>query len=298
MTAFRSGLAIAIASSLLACATSRRHAMPPPARESRVGAPEKSAGPAPGSVPPPRSAPARGDPDVVRAVDAASSQVGRRTIVLDGVDYGSGCTSLVRAAFARAGHPLPPAVQDAGAVHALAAERGALTASRRPLPGDLVFLADQPGGPPEHVGIVARAEPDGTALVLHRVSRGVLRVRVNLAYPSQPIDPVTGKHINDTLVVRAHAVTAGSLVVGVSDLLRREGAATAGPPGPLVADQRPQGPVEVGDAPPRAPPASGERRAPEARLSALRQSPPVARAPARPARAAGLQGPQRPGQQR
>ena len=219
MTALRSGLAVALAFALLGCATSdarlpwaRRHAMPPPARESRAGAPEESAGPAPGRAP---------DAKVVQAVEAASSLVGRRAIVLDGVDYGPGCAALVRAAFARAGHPLPPEVRDAEAVHALADRRGALTASRRPARGDLVFLADRPGGPPVHVGLVARAEPDGTSLVVYRVARGVQRVRMNLAHPARPTDPATGRHINDTLVVRARAVPAGSLVVGVSDLLRR-----------------------------------------------------------------------------
>jgi hypothetical protein len=228
MTAFRSGLAIAFASSLLGCATgapwTRRHAMPPPARESRVGAPEKSADPAPGSdrpLPAQSAASTRGDDDVARAVEAAASLVGRRTIVLDGVDYGSGCAALVRAAFARAGHPLPPDARDAAAVHALASRRGTLDLWRRPTAGDLVFLADRPGGPPAHVGLVAHADPDGTALVLYRVARGVLRVRMNLAYPGRPTDPATGKHINDTLVVRAHGVSAGSLVIGVSDLLRR-----------------------------------------------------------------------------
>jgi hypothetical protein len=44
---------------------------------------------------------------------------------------------------------------------------------------------------------------------------------VNLAYPARPTDPATGKRINDTLVVKSRAVPAGSLVVGVSDLLRR-----------------------------------------------------------------------------
>jgi hypothetical protein len=71
------------------------------------------------------------------------------------------------------------------------------------------------------VGIVGRSDPDGTALVLHRVARGVLRVRMNLAYPSRPTDPATGKHINDTLMVDARGLTAGSLVVGFSDLIRR-----------------------------------------------------------------------------
>ncbi len=221
MTAPRSGLAVALAFALLGCATSdtrlpwaRRHAMPPPARENRAGAPEESAGPAPGPAP-------EGDAKVVRAVEAASSLVGRSAIVLDGVDYGPDCTAVVRAAFARVGHPLPPEVRDAEALHAFADRRGALTASRRPARGDLVFLADRPGGLPAHVGLVVRAEPDGTALVLYRVTRGVLRVRMNLAHPAQPTDPATGKHINDTLVVKARALPAGSLVVGVSDLLRR-----------------------------------------------------------------------------
>jgi cell wall-associated NlpC family hydrolase len=227
MTGFRTGHAIALASSLLACASGapgmRRHFMPPPARESRVGASERSAGPAPGYealASASRPAPRPGDGDVARAIEAASSLVGRRTIVLDGVDYGSSCTALVRAAFAHAGHPLPPTARDAASVFTYAREHGALTRSRQPSAGDLVFLADRPGGPPEHVGIVARADPDGTALVLHRVARGVLHVRMNLAYPSRPTDPATGKHINDTLIVNAHGVTAGSLVVGVSDLLR------------------------------------------------------------------------------
>jgi NlpC/P60 family len=214
MTAPRIGLAVALALEI-ACATGPlrpyRHVLPPPARESRAGAPERSAGPAPGSV----------EPEVTRAVEAASSMVGRRTIVLGGVDYGPGCAALVRAAFASAGHPLPPTATSAAALHALAGQRGAITRSVRPAAGDIVFLADRPGGPPTHVGLVARAEPDGTIFMLHRVARGVLRVRVNLAYPERPTDPATGKHINDTLVVNARAVPAGSLVVGVSDLLRR-----------------------------------------------------------------------------
>jgi cell wall-associated NlpC family hydrolase len=216
MKAFRSGLAVALV--LLGCATRStrtRHAtLPPPALQSRAGAPEKSAGPAPGSS-------THELPEVARAVEAASALVGQRAIVIDGVDYGPGCAALVRAAFARAGRPLPPEVLDARSVLALADRRGAMSTTRRPRPGDLVFLSDRPGGPAAHVALVARAEPDGTALVLHRVARGVRRVRLNLAYPERPTDPATGKHINDMLIVQARPLPAGSLVVGVSDLLRR-----------------------------------------------------------------------------
>ncbi len=191
----------------------RQSTLTSPARQSRAGVSTGGAGPVPGVVP-------YVPPAVARAIDTASSLVGRRTVVLDGVDYGSDCAALVRAAFASAGHPLPPDARDAPAVYALAARRGALSASRRPRPGDLLFLSDRPAGPPAHVGIVVRSEPDGTVVLVQRVARGVLRVRVNLAYPEQPTDPSTGKHINDTLVVGTRAVPAGSLVVGVSDMLR------------------------------------------------------------------------------
>ena len=215
MTALRSGLAVALA--LLGCATGsarqRSSTMSPPAHQSRAGASERSAGPAPVTAAP--------SPEIARAVEAASSLVGRRTIVLDGVDYGPGCAALVRAAFARAGHPLPPDARDAREVLAFASERGALTRTRRPTVGDLVFLSDRPGGPAAHVGLVSRSDPDGTFIVLHRVARGVLRVRMNLAYPERPTDPGTGRHVNDMLVIGNHALPAGSLVVGVSDLLRR-----------------------------------------------------------------------------
>jgi len=80
-------------------------------------------------------------------------------------------------------------------------------------------VSDRPGGPPAHVGLVSRVEPDGTALVLHRVARGVRRLRVNLGYPARVADPATGKRLNDTLVVGSAAQPAGSLVVAIATLL-------------------------------------------------------------------------------
>jgi cell wall-associated NlpC family hydrolase len=190
---------------------------PPPASEPRAGAPPSgSAGP--GSTLPRR--PALLGKDAQAAVDTASSLVGRRSVVVAGVDYGPGCAALVRAALERAGHPVPAGVTDAPGLHALAEGRGALRPGRRIQPGDVVFLADRPGGPPAHAGLVARADPDGTAVVIHRVARGVLRLRVNLAWPQRTNDPATGRLINDTLYVGQEPLPAGSLVVGVADLLR------------------------------------------------------------------------------
>jgi cell wall-associated NlpC family hydrolase len=139
---------------------------------------------------------------------------------VDGVDYGPGCTALVRASLHRAGHSLPADVKDARRLYALAEQRGALRSGRRLQPGDVLFLSDRPGGAPIHAGLVARADPDGTAMVLHRVARGVARLRVNLAWPQRTNDPSTGRLVNDTLYVGKAPVPAGSLVVGAADLLR------------------------------------------------------------------------------
>lgn len=196
-----------------------RHPLPPPpASESRAGAPSPG-GVGPVSALPRRSAPAPGR-DAQAAIDTVSSLVGRRSVVVGGVDYGPGCTALVRAALDRAGHPVPADVTDAPRLHALAERRGALRPGRRIQPGDVVFLADRPGGRPAHAGLVARADPDGTAVLVHRVARGVMRLRVNLAWPQRTNDPATGRLINDTLYVGKDGIPAGSLVVGVADLLR------------------------------------------------------------------------------
>jgi hypothetical protein len=153
------------------------------------------------------------------AVDAAQSLVGQRAVVVDGRDYGPGCTALVRAAFDHAGKPLPADARTASALLEMARVRGALRTGIRCSPGDVVFLADSPGGTAAHVGIVARVEPDGTAVVVHRLARGVVRMRVNLGYPARVSDPATGKRLNDTLLVGKSTTPAGSLVVGVAGLL-------------------------------------------------------------------------------
>jgi hypothetical protein len=158
-------------------------------------------------------------PPVATAIDVASNLVGKRAIIVKGVDYGKSCGALVRAALDRAGRPLPDGIWDAGSIHALASSRNALRSGIRPSPGDVVFLADRPGGAPVHVGLVSRVEPDGTAVALHRVARGVMRLRFNLAYPSKAKDPQTGKMINDMLLVGREAKAAGSLVVGLASLL-------------------------------------------------------------------------------
>jgi len=209
-------LAAALVAAGCSGAMASRRPLPPPPAENRAGASlAGSAGPV--------SPAARRSPDGQEgrlAVETASALVGRRGVVVGGVDYGPGCAALVRAALDRAGHPVPADVRDAAQLHDLAQRRGALRAGRRLLPGDVIFLADRPGGRPVHAGLVARAEPDGTAVVVHRVARGVMRLRVNLAWPQRTNDPATGRLVNDTLYVGREPVPAGSLVVGAADLLR------------------------------------------------------------------------------
>ncbi len=222
----------------IACArgthAQRRDRMPPPAPATRAGTREPGVGPVPGSPAPDAIPPERRTPEPVaarpvqarrpphdqavrRAIETASALVGQREIVVEGVRFGDGCAALVRAAFAGAGAPLPDAALDARALHAFARDRAPLRRGG-PVAGDLVFLADRPGGPPEHVGLVESVTSDGTALVLHRTDHGVLRVRVNGAHPWQ-VKGDAGRARNDVLVVGAGRIPAGRLLVAYATVL-------------------------------------------------------------------------------
>jgi hypothetical protein len=150
-------------------------------------------------------------------VDAARGLVGRRDIVVDGVRYGDDCAALVRAAFEEAGRPIPADVSDVRRLHDLARREGALRRGK-PRAGDLVFLADRPGGLPEHVGLVEQVSAAGTATVLHRTARGVSRLRVNVGQPWKARAD-DGRILNDVLVVGGGRVPVGRLVVAFASLL-------------------------------------------------------------------------------
>jgi len=213
--------AFAFAFLMGACAGGSRAArgspLPPPAAESRAGTRQPGAGPAPVSAArPPQARRMPRELAVRRAVDTAAALVGSKEIVVAGVRYGDACASLVRAALAEAGAGVPDGA-DAAALLALARERGPVRRFR-PAAGDLVFLADRPGGPAEHVGLVESVSADGTALVLHHTERGVARLRVTAGQPWKARTG-TGKALNDVLLVGAGRVTAGRLLVGYATLL-------------------------------------------------------------------------------
>jgi cell wall-associated NlpC family hydrolase len=222
-------LLVALALAASGCAggshAARGKTLPPPAPD-RAGARDPGAGPdtgsrqtAAGAAKPARDRRARALPHdlaVRRALDAASGLVGARDIVISGIAYGDGCAALVRAALDAAGVPSPPDAA-AAALLADARARGALRRGR-PAAGDVVFLAERPGGPAEHVGLVQSVGDGGTALVLHRTERGVRRLRLTGAQPWKARGE-SGRILNDVLVVGAGRVTAGRLLVGYATFL-------------------------------------------------------------------------------
>ncbi len=195
--------------------TARDNPLPPPA-QGRAGTRDPGAGPAPGSDPL-RPRPATREAAVRRAVETAFGLLGAREITVGGVRHGDDCAALVRAAYAEAGAPLPDAPGDAPALLEVARARGALRRSR-PAAGDLVFLADRPGGPAEHVGLVESVSGDGAARVLHLTERGVARLRVDVGR-AWKVRSDAGRIVNDVLVVGGGRLPAGRLVVGFATLL-------------------------------------------------------------------------------
>lgn len=209
----------ALALLLTACAAPTRSArpeLPPPAREFRAGARDPGAGSVPPSPPPGDVRPLR-EAALRAAIATARGLVGQREIVVGSDRYGDDCSALVRASLAKAGAPLPQGARTAAALHAIARERGLLRRGA-PLPGDVIFLSDRPGGVAAHVGIVEAVTEDGTALVLHRTGRGVSRLRVNASHP-WTLKGDKGRMLNDPLLTGAGRVPAGRLFVAWASMV-------------------------------------------------------------------------------
>ncbi len=144
------------------------------------------------------------------AVAEAQRLVGQRRVEVNGKRYGDDCTGLVRAVFEPLGVDLlsraAPGDNGVTAMWRFAGEHGRVFQGGRPLPGDLVFFKDtydlnRDGHVNDgltHVGLVEDVEADGTVVVIHRVARGVVRYRMNLAAPTQARGP-DGKRLNDWL---------------------------------------------------------------------------------------------------
>nr|WCO03966.1 C40 family peptidase [Cystobacter sp.] len=142
---------------------------------------------------------------------AARGLVGSSKVKLSGRTWPDDCTGFVEAVYAKAGISFRGSnvARDNGvtAMYRYARTHGRVYTRGRPKPGDLVFFREtydqnrdgRRNDGLTHVGVVDEVERDGTVVVIHRVKRGVVRYRMNLAKPSLRRDPRTGEVLNDML---------------------------------------------------------------------------------------------------
>ncbi|MFO0599446.1 MAG: hypothetical protein U0228_29340 [Myxococcaceae bacterium] len=162
------------------------------------------------AAPPPLLAPGSRD----SALSAARSLVGHTRLVVNGKRFGDDCTGFVRATFEPLGLSLmsdaQPGDNGVTAMWRYASRHGRIFEGGRPVPGDLVFFKEtydlnRDGVTNDgltHIGVVDDVEADGTVVVMHRVARGVVRYRMNLAQPTRRTD-AGGHKLNDWLRTEA-----------------------------------------------------------------------------------------------
>jgi len=175
----------------------------------------------------------------------ARSLVGQTQLTVKGRKYQSDCIGLVLAAYA----PVGISFQGAGkagdngvtTLYRYAQTHGRVFTSGRPVPGDVVFFREtydqnrdgRRNDGLTHVGVVDAVDEAGTVTVIHRVRRGVVRYRMNLARKNVARDPKTGAVLNDVLRPPGPGlkqVLTGQLFVAYGSLLP--------PPGPTAVAQR------------------------------------------------------------
>jgi hypothetical protein len=204
-------LALAVGGLSTACATGA----PTGARPFLTEGYEPFARPAAPRTPPPMDEPA-GPALVVApgardsAVVAAQRLVGKQQVVVNGKQFGDDCTGLVRGVYSQVGVDLmsagEPGDNGVTAIWRFAARHGRIYTGGLPVAGDLVFFREtydlnrdgRDNDGLTHVGLVEGVEADGTVTVIHRVARGVVRYRMNLAFRDSSTSP-SGRKVNDWL---------------------------------------------------------------------------------------------------
>ena len=141
----------------------------------------------------------------------ARSLLGQASVKWPGQRFPDDCSGLVLGVYASVGVPLTglarPGDNGVTAVWRWTSARGRLFRTGRPDPGDLVFFhdtydRDRDGKLDDgltHVALVESVQPDGTVSIIHRVSRGVMRYRMNVDHPTLRTDPGSGRVLNDWL---------------------------------------------------------------------------------------------------
>lgn len=145
------------------------------------------------------------------AVAMARGLVGKRKIAIGGRKYRNDCTGLVVGVYRELGLDLLSKAEagDNGvtAIYRFAQQHGRVYHGGWPVAGDLVFFKEtydrnrdgRVNDGLTHVGLVDEVHPDGTVTVIHRVSRGVVRYRMNLLHRDKRADPESGRIWNDWL---------------------------------------------------------------------------------------------------
>ncbi|ATB33240.1 CHAP domain-containing protein [Melittangium boletus] len=206
----------------------------PPAAPRPIPSGSESEEPSPADDPPASLSGSRDD-----VLAAARKLVGSKQVRVDGKTWPSDCTGFVEAVYGKAGVSFRGAAKagDNGvtAFYRYAQAQGRVFTKGKPRPGDLVFFRETYDRNKDgrrndgltHVGLVDEVARDGTVVVIHRVSRGVVRYRMNLARPSVRKDPRTGVVLNDMLRVpkgKKMPVLTGQLFAAYGSVLPEPGA--------------------------------------------------------------------------
>jgi peptidoglycan DL-endopeptidase CwlO len=165
----------------------------------------------PGTEPPaaPEPLEPRGAIAIDRVLAASRGLVGATRVEVDGVAFRFDCSGFVRGVFSTVGLDLLelsselPGANGVALIHTWVARHGENHARASPSPGDIVYFDDtydrnrdgRLGDVLTHVGVVDGVEDDGTVLVIHHSSRGIVRDPMNVARPDERTDE-RGRTIN------------------------------------------------------------------------------------------------------
>ncbi|HZH04378.1 MAG TPA: CHAP domain-containing protein [Myxococcaceae bacterium] len=172
-----------------------------------------------------------------RAVRLARSALGGKRVRFNGQSYPSDCTGFIAGVYDQLGAKLLSEGRrgDNGvtAIYRYAARHGRVFHGGRPLPGDLVFFRETYDQNRDgrlndgltHIGLVESVDGAGTVTLIHRVTRGVVRYRMNLAQRNLRRDPRTDRPLNDYLrkaSARGGGALTAQLFGGYATLLPAE----------------------------------------------------------------------------
>ena len=145
---------------------------------------------------------------------SASHFLGHGRLRHGGESYRYDCSGLVMAAHARAGLQLAGSSES---MLTLAKRAGVFHKGRRPWVGDVAFFAntyDKNGNgrlddPITHVAVVVSVDADGTVGMVHKGSRGITSLAMNLHHPADHADGAS-KEINGYLRARRSSDRGGT----------------------------------------------------------------------------------------